>query len=225
LYSIDDHVFTGKKAIITIPLGVLKADSTSKAFIRFTPEISSKLQAVAKLGFGEIIKIVIECNEAFWENKNVVGEKRMKKLGFVFADTFIPTWWTQAPVKNPILTGWFGGPKVREWKDLNDESLMQLAIDSLAAIFEIDHAVLVEKIVASQVFNWAKDPYSLGGYSYTSLNRKKYLDLLAKPEEDTLFFSGEALETGSARLGTVEAALNSGFRTAQQILQVLSHKK
>ena len=170
------------------------------------------------MGYGKVIKFIIEFNEAFWESKNVVGERRMKRLGFVFADTTVPTWWTQAPAKNPILTGWFGGPRVREWKELNDESLIQLATDSLSSIFKIDHAVLIEKIVASRVFNWAKDDFSLGGYAYDSLNREKYLSVLSTPEANTLFFCGEALERKATRLGTVEAALASGLQTANEVL-------
>jgi monoamine oxidase len=174
------------------------------------------------MGYGEVIKFILEFSEKFWENKNVVGEKAMKKVGFIFADTIIPTWWTQAPAENPILTGWFGGPKVRQYKESTDEGLMQLAIDSLSKIFHIDHAVLVEKMVAGRVFNWAKDDFSLGGYAYESLNRKKFLKVLSIPEEDTLFFSGEALEKQSTKLGTVEAALASGLSTGEQVLKLLS---
>ncbi len=219
LLSPGHNVFTGAKAIITVPLGVLQTDSFHKAHIEFTPTIPSKLEAISKMGYGQIIKFIIEFNEAFWENKNVVGENRMKQLGFIFADTIIPTWWTQAPSKNPILTGWFGGPRVREYKDLNDESLLLLATDSLAGIFSIDHAVLVEKIVAGRVFNWTKDDFSLGGYAYDSLNRDKYLEVLLQPEENTLYFSGEALEKRKTILGTVEAALACGLRTAQMVLE------
>ena len=219
LHAAGDKVLTGAKAIITVPLSVLQTSSANKAHIEFTPAIPSKLEAISKMGYGQIIKFIIEFNEAFWENKNVVGENRMKQLGFVFADTIIPTWWTQAPATNPILTGWFGGPRVREWTDLNDESLLQLATDSLAGIFKIDHAVLVEKIVAGRVFNWAKDDYSLGGYAYDSLNRDKHLEELLQPEENTLYFSGEALEKKKTTLGTVEAALACGARTAQRVLE------
>jgi len=219
LHSAEHKIFTGVKAIITVPLSILQTSSVNKASIEFTPPIPSKLEAISNMGYGQIIKFIIEFNEAFWENKNVVGENRMKQLGFVFADTIIPTWWTQAPATNPILTGWFGGPGVRKWKDLNDESLLQLATDSLAGIFNIDHAVLIEKIIASRVFNWTNDDYSLGGYAYASLNRDKYLEELLQPEENTLYFSGEALEKKKTTLGTVEAALACGARTALSVLE------
>ena len=221
LFADDNKIFDATAAVISVPLGILQSNGTCKAFIEFKPSMPLRYQAIQTLGFGQTIKFILEFIEPFWENKNIVGENKMKQVGFIFSDAVIPTWWTQAPRNIPILTGWFGGPRVRKWKGLNDESLMQLATDSLATIFKIDHAVLVEKIVASRVFNWAADEYALGGYSYNSVNREKFRVILATPESNTLYFCGEALEKDPAKLGTVEAALASGLETAEQLIKSL----
>jgi hypothetical protein len=70
-------------------------------------------------------------------------------------------------------------PKAGLRKEMNEEGLLQLAIDS-SSIFHIDHAELVEKLVAWEIFNWGADEYSLGGYAYNSLGRRKHLNIFPR---------------------------------------------
>jgi len=217
LSTAEGKSFVGNKVIITVPLGVLQSDPQSLAHIDFIPALPDKIRVIKALGFGEVIKFIFEFNEVFWENQHVVGRNKVKKLGFIFSDALVPTWWTQAPLNVPVLTGWLGGPGVRTLREMNDEGLIQLALDSLSRIFDVDQSGLIERIVARQVFNWSADDFSCGGYAYSSLNREQHLAELKKPEKETIFFSGEALTSGP-HLGTVEAALASGIHTAEQIL-------
>jgi monoamine oxidase len=218
LISHDQKIFIGERAVITIPIGILQTGPANPAFIEFTPALPVKLSAARAMGYGQVIKFVLEFNDAFWENKKIVGNEIMKNLGFVFSQAAIPTWWTQSPVKTPILTGWFGGPKVNQLKGLNDEGLMQLAIDSLSKIFKIDHAVLIELLIGYRVFNWAADDFTAGGYAYSSLDKQAHLAELTTATANTIFFAGEALIWGPS-VGTVEGALLSGDNTAEQILR------
>ena len=49
--------------ILTVPLGVLKAGS-----ITFSPSLSAQKQAaIAKLGFGTIVKVIFFYNKPFWD--------------------------------------------------------------------------------------------------------------------------------------------------------------
>ena len=217
LFDSNGNEYQCSKLIITVPLGILQAESFHKAYIEFSPGLNSHLTAARNMGYGEVIKFVLEFNEIFWENKNIVRGQKMKDLGFIFGPSEIPTWWTQSPIKKPILTGWFGGPRVNAKKKLNDEALLQIAFDSLSVIFNIDHSVLIEKLVASRVFNWSEDEFSLGGYAYSSLGREHHLSILSQPIEETIFFSGEALGSGPT-LGTVESALAAAHITAKQVL-------
>ena len=218
LFDAKSNEYECTKLIVTVPLGVLQAQLSHKAHIEFSPEVNKHLTAAKNMGYGQIIKFVLEFNEVFWENKNIVYERKMKDLGFIFGSSEIPTWWTQSPIKKPILTGWFGGPRVNARRKMNDEALLQIAFDSLAVIFNVDHSVLIEKLVASRVFNWSEDEFSLGGYAYNSLGRERHLSILSQPIEQTIFFSGEALGSGPT-LGTVESALAAAHVTAKQLLQ------
>lgn len=222
IFTSDGRTFECQKLIITVPLGIWHSKKGDAAHIEYNPLLPGKLEAAQQMGYGEVVKIIIEFNDPFWENEEIVGKKRMKNLGFVFGNTRIPTWWTQAPAKTPILTGWFGGPPVRNFKKLNNEGLLQLATDSLSKLFHVDHSIILEKMIAWRVYNWAADEFSMGGYAFPSLNRHKYIALLAEPSSDTIFISGEAL-WGGPEVGTVEAAFRAALVTAEQVMHCYSN--
>src|SRR5205823_14867193 len=65
-----------------------------------------------------IFKIVLRFREAFWEEEEFLKERRGSShahmdgaaINFVHAHGIeLPTWWTSAPVRSPVLTGWVGG--------------------------------------------------------------------------------------------------------------------
>jgi len=55
--------------LIALPLGVLQADSNETGAITFTPEISNHDKAIKAMGFGSIIKILLEFDAPFWEDE------------------------------------------------------------------------------------------------------------------------------------------------------------
>jgi monoamine oxidase len=204
--------FKAKKVLVTVPLGVLQND-----VIKFTPLLPDKIRAAKALGFGSVIKWILQFDEAFWSEKKYTGNKDLVNMGFLFSEETIPTWWTQFPKKHAILTGWLGGPNAELLKDLNDEALLQKALQSLGNLFTISIADLKQKLKAWKVCNWSKDPFSYGAYSYTTLDHQKNVQTLKSPVENTLFFAGEGIYDGDD-IGTVEAALSSGKDTAQKMI-------
>jgi monoamine oxidase len=66
---------------------------------------------------------------------------------------------------------------------------------------------------------WTTDPFSLGAASYTPVGTQQSArDALAESVEDRLFLAGEA--TDAEAPGTIDAALRSGERAAQDVLRV-----
>lgn len=56
------NTMTADAVIVTVPLGVLKAGA-----IEFNPPLSSdKQDAIARAGFGNVVKVVMEFSEVFW---------------------------------------------------------------------------------------------------------------------------------------------------------------
>lgn len=207
VFTVTGKSFAAEKLIVTVPLGVLQRE-----LIRFTPALGHLQQAIQSMGFGGVIKFQFEFKEAFWQSAE---HRTLNDLAFVFSDAEVPTWWSQLPDKTPFLTGWFGGPQT--FNTSHDAELLYLkAVTSLQYIFRCNPKELESLLVNWQVVDWIRDPFSLGAYSYPTLQSSAAIKLLSEPASDTLFFAGEALFEGSA-MGTVEAALSSARAVCSKI--------
>jgi len=206
-------LYSAEKLIIALPLGVLQATKKQKASVTFHPAIKDQTRAINDIGFGAIIKILLEFDVPFWEQH----DDNLKEMGFLFSDEEIPTWWTQAPRHSPLLTGWLGGPPAEDKKGMTEEELLHAALTSLGNIFKMDINRFKAWLKSSQIVNWTADPFTLGSYSYDTVPSVKAKHILNRPVEDTLFVAGEYLYDGPA-MGTVEAALSSGEMVAKMIL-------
>jgi monoamine oxidase len=208
----EGRVFTGGRVILTVPLGMLQPVKMDEA-ISFSPEIAGHLEAARKMGYGTVIKILLQFSDGWWKKKE-------KKLGFVISDESIPTWWTQYPDENPLLTGWVPGPVMQGLLEIaglgvkREEFLLGQSLSSLAHIFEIPEDELRRKLLGFRIIDWSAEPFIRGGYSFETIDSAAARRVLADPIQDTLFFGGEALYEGDWP-GTVEAALEDGRRVAR----------
>jgi monoamine oxidase len=194
------------KVIVTTSLGQFQSDQS----IIFHPGIDNYFQAATKIGFGTVVKVMLEFKEAFWEEKK-------KGIGFLFTNEIIPTWWTQSPSSYPLLTGWAGGPQAWAVDDKDDATILDMAIRSLSNVFQKTVGELNQILIASAVVNWKNDPYSHGAYSYDTVESIGAKKLLNTPTEETIFFAGEGFYEGPSP-GTVEAALVSARDVVEKIV-------
>jgi monoamine oxidase len=211
-------VFTAGKLVIALPLGVLQ-NHIGEGAINFYPPIAKYLDAFADLGFGAIIKVLLEFDTAFWEEKDIrtlIGTDP-KEMGFVLSDQPVPTWWTQQPEQGTLLTGWLGGPAAAAKQHATEDELLEMALKSLATIFNKDAGWLRTRLVASSCVNWTADPFTRGSYAYDKVASPAARQILGQPINQTLYFTGEYLYEGPA-MGTVEAALTSGENVANKII-------
>ncbi|MCX9073108.1 MAG: NAD(P)/FAD-dependent oxidoreductase [Candidatus Methanoperedens sp.] len=209
-------IYSARKALITVPLGVLQSKPDDEAHILFSPGLPGKLEAANSIGYGTATKVFLEFKEAFWESsENQI--RKMPKLGLLISDTPFTACWTQLPNKTPLLTGWLAGPQAEKNKNTSDENIINMALDALSYIFNADRSFLTKNLHAGKAVNWQTDPFSLGAYSYATVESNEAKKTLAQPVEDTLFFAGEALSEGTA-MGTAEEALANGIKTAKELL-------
>lgn len=201
----NGNKFIGSKVVITVPLGVLNSGKIS--FSPTLPEIKS----LHDIGFGTVVKIILECKKAFWEEK-------IKDLGFVFSDEPVPTWWTQLPDQDPLLTGWAGGDSADKLHSKTDEEIFEICVQALANIFQEKTSVINSLITKIHIFNWTKDPFTLGAYSFPMVQTDSARKLFDEPIQNTIYFAGEAFYSGPVG-GTVEAALKSGIDAAKKIIE------
>ena len=84
-----------------------------------------------------MIKFLLEFDNAFWLERDFLKERKISPPSYIFADTAIPTWWTQYPSKVPILTGWIGGPLAFKLKNYSDRKFKALLMESLSSIWSL----------------------------------------------------------------------------------------
>lgn len=213
----NGKIYSADQAIITLPLSVLQAGPGQRAHVSINPLPPETHNAIHQLGITGVIKVVLQFDTAFWKDEQInrTGKKHAD-IGFIFSEAPIPTWWTQLPEDNAMITGWLAGPAALLWKQLPDKEVLQQALQSLSQIFAIDITTLEKLLVKYHVGNWTADEFSLGAYGYEKVESLHAKRILNAPLQNTLFFAGEALHEGPEH-GTVEAALRSGAHVASLI--------
>ncbi|MFA6084537.1 flavin monoamine oxidase family protein [Mucilaginibacter sp.] len=216
----DGATYEAEQILIAMPLGVLQADKEEQGAVTFHPEIPEYGRAIQQMGFGAVIKILLEFTDAFWLDKKTkaMTGKDVEKMGYLFSDEEIPTWWTQLPDQSKVFTGWIGGPAAADKIAMPDEEILEQGLQSLANIFNRDMNELKSKLIACKIMNWTADPFTRGSYAYDTVEAPQARKLLNTPISDTIYFCGEYLYQGVA-MGTVEAALTNGEEAAKKMLK------
>ncbi len=221
----EECKFVGKTVIVTVPVGVLQASADEPGGIAFDPEIPSAREAINGLTMGAVLRTVFAFSERFWE-KGLRNAPRgdgsgLTTLSFLHSPgaTF-PVWWTQFPIRVPMMVGWVGGPPARELCAQPDAEIERVALRDLASHLGSTYERLAGLVHGSWMHNWERDPYSRGAYSYAIAGGSGAARRLSKPVEQTVFFAGEATNT-EGHSGTVEGALTTGSRAARGVLQSL----
>ncbi|KNE69129.1 hypothetical protein AMAG_13986 [Allomyces macrogynus ATCC 38327] len=200
-------------AIIAVPLGVLKAQA-----IKFQPELpKEKTEAIARLGFGVLNKVVLVFQEPFWD-------LAADSFGFLnpmdpATQSYVPTrgqsylFWNMTPVvKLPVLVGMIAGDAAVRLEAEPDQVIVQDAIKILERV----HGAPIPAPLETIVTRWSYDEFSRGSYSYVARTASgDDYDRLAAPVGNTLFFGGE--HTCREYPATVHGAYLSGVHAAAQL--------
>ncbi|KAL1312045.1 hypothetical protein HN51_038681 [Arachis hypogaea] len=208
----DGSEFFGDAVLITVPLGCLKAET-----IQFSPPLPEwKYSAVQRLGYGVLNKVVLEFPSVFWDDAvdyfGATAEERGKR-GHCFM-----FWNVRKTVGAPVLIALVVGKAAIDGQNLNSSDHVEHALKVLRKLFG---ETSVPDPVAHVVTDWGRDPFSYGAYSYVAIGASgEDYDLLGRPVDNCLFFSGEA--TCKEHPDTVGGAMMSGLREAVRIIDILS---
>ena len=202
------------RAVVALPLGVLKRAPEADDAVRFTPALVEKRDALQRLGFGPVIKLVLRFRSAFWEQAE--NGRIRDTLFFHLREAPFPTFWTALPARAPLLVAWVGGPRAARLAGASTSDLARFALQSLEAMFgrQCEAEQLLE---ATYWHDWQADPFARGAYSYVKVGGAGAHRELAAPLDDTLFFAGEATDF-EGEAATVTGAIRSGERAAREIL-------
>jgi monoamine oxidase len=209
-----------RAAIITVPLGVLKAQPGEAGAIDFDPDLRTKTPILARLEMGSVVRISLRLTERFWASEwfaKLARNESLDTMSFLqTSDEHFPVWWTAYPVRAPIIIGWHGGPSAIPLAQKASEEIEEIAIASLARQCGLTTRRVRDMVEAAWTHDWQHDPFSRGVYSYQGVGGVDAPAALARPLRSTLFFAGEAAEE-EGRTGTVHGAIASGKRAAGDV--------
>lgn len=205
------------RAIVTLPVGVLKAPAEMPNGILISPTLRTKQRALETLALGPAIKVTLRFHKPFWEE---LDQGRYRNAAFFHAPRQpFPTFWTSLPMRTTLMVAWCGGPNASRLAGTPDGEIVQIALKSLQSVFGARTNV-VEHFSGAHLHDWQADPYSGGAYSYVLAGGEGSRHELAKPVQDTLYFAGEAVDL-EGEAATVGGALASGRRAALELLRAV----
>jgi monoamine oxidase len=196
--------FDADAAIITLPLGVLQSRA-----VRFDPELPArKRDAIQRLGFGLLDKVILTFDEPFWARGQYVFGCVGERIDD-FPTCTVNLWKTHRLPKLVFIVGGQLATRLEGWSTLEVE---RWALDVLHEMF----GTAAVKPRSVERTRWGGDPFAMGSYAYIAVGTTPAdLDVLAEPVDDALFFAGEA--TVRQHWATVHSAYVSGVREAARI--------
>ncbi|RZJ65865.1 MAG: FAD-dependent oxidoreductase [Flavobacterium sp.] len=198
-------VFIADAIVVTVPISVYHNNE-----MEFSPEIP-QLKLFDDIGFGEVIKIALEFDTMFWEEKYA-------DLGFLFTEAGF-TFWTQLSQHKPLLIAWIGNADASSYDSIADEEMIERSVSELEKTFG---NIARDSFRVGKVFRFTKKSPTKGGYSWFTTKSRSAVAKLNRGIDSTIYFAGEALEPKGDN-ATVEAALQSGRHVANKILRSSKH--
>ncbi|HEY7186189.1 MAG TPA: NAD(P)/FAD-dependent oxidoreductase [Vicinamibacterales bacterium] len=217
-------VITAKAAIVSVPIGVLKATAGEEGAIRFEPPLEAKADALGHVASGVVVRVALRFSERFWTSDWFArrhGSDDLDTWSFLHGhDREFPTWWTAYPLTRPVLVGWCAGPRAVEVGRLPATAIVEHAQSALARMIRVPRRRIASLVEGAWTHDWQHDSFARGAYSYQMVGGAEAPKELAKPLRGTLVFAGEAIDSEGAT-GTVHGAIASGRRAARQSLRAL----
>lgn len=220
LYTVeleDGSSFEADYVVNTIPLGVLKHGD-----ITFDPPLPSwKTDAIDRLGFGVLNKVVLVYDQPFWEeDKDIFGVLRPPQSRSSLHPKDYSTgrgrffqWFNVTNTSGmPTLLALMAGDAAFDTEKTPNEELVAEATQVLRSIFGGSVPEPRESIIT----RWASDRFARGSYSSAGpgMQLDDY-DLMSRPV-DKLYFAGE--HTSATHPATVHGAYMTGLRAAAEVL-------
>ena len=215
----DGSVYKVDHVIVTVSLGVLK-DTHQQLFSPPLP--LSKQEAIAKLGFGLMVKLAMKFEEPpvddiyrkvdfVWrdEERNQLSQYPWALHIYCINRVGASNWWTT----------WFTNNEAVLLQDLSEDIL----IEGMTKVLETFLKRRVQPPTSVSTINWGTERFFRGSYSYnTNESSKKEREELATPlgGETTpfqLLFAGEA--THNKLYSTANGAYDTGVREAERLIQ------
>ena len=202
----DGEELTGRAAVCTLPVGVLKAGG-----VRFAPDLpAEKWHALNGLEMGAVLKLLYRFADRFWPDD----------LTMLGCDGPIRLWWTPMygrPDAAPVLTAYVTGYRARALSALSEVDALAAGLADLERLFPDTSIPAVED---STRVDWCTNPLTRGGYSFVRVGGAGSRAALAASDTGALFWAGDATKTTTIA-AVVHGAYASGRRAATEVAAYL----
>jgi len=184
------------RVLITLPLAVLQTAPGETGAVDFSPALPArKLEALAKLEVGKVVRISLRFRHRFWEEipASDEGALNLGRMRFLFSED---EWFSHMVEPgsrhrtNPDGMGAIPPRRAVSGKSLS--FVVEQALQALSRLLKVSSDDLARLLEAEYFHNWQSDPFSRGAYSYGKVGADGAQEALASPVENTLFFAGEA---------------------------------
>jgi len=216
--------YTANKVIVTVPLAVLKSNG-----IVFSPQLpSTNIAASAKFQMDSCIRIVIDFKKNFWGDAT----------GFFWGGAIAPQYFNSGFGRsqfNSTMVITMCGPAA-ELLSVFGSSMINAVLAELDGLFAGQGTKWVRRKIVNDangvpqetdpiacIYDWSKDPYIKGGYSYpiVGATHQDRIDLGAAVPGGKIFFAGEATDV-NGDAGTVSGALLSAERATGELIKSIT---
>lgn len=202
------------KVIVTVPISVINK-------ISFTPSLPGSVTgALSRIGMDASIRVILDFKKNFWGDD----------AGFIFGGNVAPCYFNGGVQRSEFfrtMSITANGPAATQLSALgSDQAIVEAILEELDDIYDGQATDFIRRQLPPDddkmiyfVKDWSKETYIGGGTSYptvstTEADRKA----LATPIDSKLFFAGEATDI-KGEPGTINGALNSAERCAEDLVK------
>lgn len=206
--TLRDHtVYAADRVILTLPLGVLKAQT-----VQFVPELPIEFQnAIHQLDVVDVVKLFYYFDQPVLPSNTAA----------IFIPQQIPAYFWSSSRKTSgfhgeIVTGWAAHEAARFLLAQGETQALAQGLTTLRKALQQPHLVAR----AARWSQWNDNPFIQGVYSMTPTGAAQMHTQLSKTLASKLFWAGEA--TAEPRwVSTVHGAYASGIRAASELLSTI----
>ena len=238
LVTTERETLTARHVIVTIPLGVLKANHKKL----FTPNLDNdKVKSIESLGFGNVAKLFLQWDMPWWERYEMIVTGKGVQNTLHKNNSFTQGWSEEERNTQKLPEEWYKsipgfldyhrGTKNIMWTvvpgdagdvcdTLPDKEVME-GVTKTLRMFTGNQTIPPPDRMYRQT--WSSDPNFLGTYVFPSSTTKiEHLSALAAPlpssDNPRILIAGE--HTAGLYSSTLHGARQSGLQQAQKIIDL-----
>lgn len=194
--------YEADRAVCAVPLGVLRG-------LEVTPALpKEKQEALSGVPYVDATRTFLQVGRAFWYDEGVSGNASTDlPIGTVYRHP-----WADAagPNERSVIEGYVIGEAASRQDTRSEEDLIEHVLRHMERV----HPGVRSHVEGAMVKSWGQDPYGMGHVSWPGPGDvTAHLEALQAPH-GRIHFAGEHT---SVLRGTMEGALRSGIRAAEEV--------